>query len=707
GNNGGSANGSAGTGGANSAGGTATGGSAGNGSGGAGVNVVGGGGGGGYVGGTQGGGSSGGCKGAGGGGGGSSWALSSATDVSFGTTGTNGVSVVFALNPIVSVPAPPTIGSATAGDGSATVNWTAPSYDGGTPLIGYVVTPYIGATAQPPHVFGTTATSQVITGLANGTTYTFQVAAQNGVGVGASSLSSNAVTPAPPLTAPSAPTIGTATAGDGQATLTWSAPSSNGGSAVIGYLVTPYIGATAQTAQLFGSVATAETIVGLANASTYTFRVAALNVIGTGPQSAASNAVTPVANVSVPSAPTIGAAVAGNQHATVAWSAPSSNGGGPLTGYVVTPYVGATAQPTHTFGPSAVVGVISGLVNGTSYTFTVAATNATGTGNQSAATNAVVPVTVPDAPAIGGVIATNHQATVTWTAPAYDGSTPITGYVVTPFIGGVAQPAHTFDTDDTSQSVGGLTNSATYTFTVAAINAAGTGGVSDQSDPVTPVAWYPFPTGLAFIKQQFHDFAGRAPTSAEITSWTNSLVNGTKAPEQLIDSLRTASYWEPTLGPIIRLYSAYFLRNPDTGGLTFWLGKFRGGESLADISQFFSKSAEFKARYGALDNTGFVNFVYLNVLDRLPDAAGGAFWVGRLDAKVTRGRVMIGFSNSDEYAAQQAKVVAVIDLYYGLLGVVPNPTVTSDDVARLVGGTSLSTITTEILDSPAYATRVL
>jgi hypothetical protein len=94
-----------------------------------------------------------------------------------------------------SAPDAPTIGTATAGDGEATVSWTAPGFDGGTPITGYVVTPYIGAVAQTPQVFNDTATTQTITGLANGTTYTFKVAATNLAGTGAESAASNAVTP--------------------------------------------------------------------------------------------------------------------------------------------------------------------------------------------------------------------------------------------------------------------------------------------------------------------------------------------------------------------------------------------------------------------------------------------------------------------------------------------------------------------------------
>jgi hypothetical protein len=93
------------------------------------------------------------------------------------------------------VPGAPTIGSATAGDGQATVSWSAPASDGGSPVTGYVVTPYIGYFPLAPVTFASNATTQVATGLTNGTTYRFRVQAINAVGTGAHSTVSNPVTP--------------------------------------------------------------------------------------------------------------------------------------------------------------------------------------------------------------------------------------------------------------------------------------------------------------------------------------------------------------------------------------------------------------------------------------------------------------------------------------------------------------------------------
>ena len=184
-----------------------------------------------------------------------------------------------------------------------------------------------------------------------------------------------------PTTVPGAPTIGTATAGNASATVTWTAPASNGGSAITGYVITPSSGSPVTV----GNV-TSDDVTGLTNGTAYTFTVAAINSVGTGPASAASNSVTPTAPATVPGAPSIGTATAGNASATVTWTAPASNGGSAITGYVITPSSGSAVTVGNVTSDD-----VTGLTNGTAYTFTVAAINAVGTGPASAASNSVTP----------------------------------------------------------------------------------------------------------------------------------------------------------------------------------------------------------------------------------------------------------------------------------------------------------------------------
>ena len=156
---------------------------------------------------------------------------------------------------------------------------------------------------------------------------------------------------------------------------------------------------------------TQATVAGLTNGTTYTFRVAAINVVGTGRAVDVSNPVTPR---TVPDAPTSVSATAGAGQATVNWSAPAFNGGSAITGYAVTRYVGGVAQGTTNVGVVSQA-TISGLTNGTTYTFRVAAKNDAGTGAHSSDSNAVTPRTVPDAPTACRRAPGAAQATVSWT----------------------------------------------------------------------------------------------------------------------------------------------------------------------------------------------------------------------------------------------------------------------------------------------------
>ena len=456
--------------------------------------------------------------------------LTDGTAYTFTVAATNSVGTGPASSPDGPVdpfttPGAPTIGTAVAGNTEATVAWTV-GPDNGALIESYTITPYIGTTAQTPVVVNAVAgtstdptpgysDSYVITGLTNGTAYTFVVSESNLAGASQTSFASNAVTPAVSITPPSAPTIGVASAGKGTATVTWTVGSDNG-AVISDFVITPYIGVTAQapltiTAGAVGSstdptpnAQDSTTISGLTNGTTYSFTVAATNSGGTGQPSALSNLVTPY---TVPSTITIGTAVAGSSSATVAWKV-GSDGGSAITYFIITPYANGVAQAT--VNVPAVSGsstsptqgssdsfVLSGLVDGTSYSFRVRAVNAAGTSLYSAASNTVTPATVPGAPTIGTATSGNTQATVTWTVGPNNGSA-ITSFTVTPYVGTTAGTpvvvtagatgSATAPTPGASDSatITGLTNGTAYTFTVAATNAVGTGPASSASNTVTP-----------------------------------------------------------------------------------------------------------------------------------------------------------------------------------------------------------------------------
>jgi hypothetical protein len=186
------------------------------------------------------------------------------------------------------VPGPPTAVTTSPANAGAIVHWSPAAVTGGSPITGYVVTPFVGTAARPAHTFAATATSGAVGGLTNGTTYTFRVAAKNAVGTGTRSAASKPVVAG----APAAPWgVSASASGAGRATVHWNAPANNG-AVITGYVVTPYLAGVAQPARTFTTAATTQALTGLATAHVYTFRVAAKNSRGTGPLSAASNAVT-------------------------------------------------------------------------------------------------------------------------------------------------------------------------------------------------------------------------------------------------------------------------------------------------------------------------------------------------------------------------------------------------------------------------------
>ena len=201
------------------------------------------------------------------------------------------------------------------------------------------------------------------------------------------------VPPSQQATAPGAPMLVTGTAGDGSVALNWTAPASDGGASISSYRITPYIGSNAQTPIQTASPATSATVGGLTNGTAYTFTVAATNSVGTGADSAPSSAITPVSSQqsTVPDAPTGVAGNSGDQSVSLHWSAPANNGGAAITSYRITPYIGSSAQTPVSTGSAATSYTVTGLTNGTAYTFTVAATNSVGTGAASAASAAVTP----------------------------------------------------------------------------------------------------------------------------------------------------------------------------------------------------------------------------------------------------------------------------------------------------------------------------
>ena len=279
-------------------------------------------------------------------------------------------------------PGAPIIGTATAGNAQALVTFAAPSNNGGKAITGYTVTsnPAGGIDTNA----GSTSLSHLIAGLVNDTSYTFTVTATSAIGVSAPSSPSNSVTPNNSGTGPGAPTFVRTTIGDQQVTVTFKAPDSSGSNAIIGYTVisNPPGGVDSNS----GSNALNHLVTGLTNGTLYTFTVIATSLTGVGAPSSPSSGATPVGP---PGVPTGVIATAGNQQATVSFSAPSSNGGDPNVVY----WIYSNPVSTASVG-TGLSHVVNGLTNGVAYTFTVVARNAFAVGQGSAPSNSVTPAPV-------------------------------------------------------------------------------------------------------------------------------------------------------------------------------------------------------------------------------------------------------------------------------------------------------------------------
>lgn len=375
----------------------------------------------------------------------------------------------------------PTSISAAISDGSASVSWLAPSAAGASSVASYTVTSYPGertCIATAPNL------SCSVTGLTNGTSYTFGVTATNASGTGWSGWSNSGFIPLAP---PTGAITGTpfATAGDASAVVSWTNTATSG---VTGYLVTANPGGRTCTTAMMTC-----TVTGLTNGTPHTFTVKKTNSAGASPTSStASEAVTPLGAPDAPGAPTV--SEVSNSQATLSWVAPVNNGGSSVTEYTVTSTPGSLSCTV-----TVLTCTLSGLTNGEAYTFTVKAKNSINYGAESVPSTTATPRTTPGTPtSVTGATVGDSHVVVQWAAPTSNGGADITEYQVRAYDGAdISRGVCTVNMPAAlSCDVTGLTNGVPYTFGVIAYNSAGYGTRSTVSTAYTPLSKPGAPTAI-------------------------------------------------------------------------------------------------------------------------------------------------------------------------------------------------------------------
>ena len=442
-----------------------------------------------------------------------------------------------------------------AGYEQITVSWPAV-----TDAVSYELHAWDGAWKQlPDEGVNITDTSYTHTGLTAGTTIYYQGRSVNAGGtMSAWSVQVNAtVLSAPTTGAPQSLTA--AASGNGEVTLTWTAPADDGGLGIDGYHYqygeTGNLGDDWKDA---GDVLTV-TISNLTNGAAYDFEVRAFNSGGNGP--AAMVSAMPVGGSGA--LQSLAAVATSHNMVTLTWTAPSDTGGLAITGYDYRSYeTGGTPPDTWEDAGNVLTVDVTGLTKNTDYTFEVRAMNSAGSGP--AATATATTLREPDAPATLTAASGNGQVTLTWIAPANDGGLAVTSYEYRSYETGGTAPDTWKDAGDVlTVDITGLTNRTEYTFEVRAVNLAGPGAVasatqtpSSKPGPVQNLTATPGHGEVILSWDEPSDNGGSAIVRYEIEKYDASTTNWNRIASKADLSHRDAATAGATTEYRVRAFNA-------------------------------------------------------------------------------------------------------------------------------------------------------
>jgi serralysin len=172
----------------------------------------------------------------------------------------------------------------------------------------------------------------------------------------------------------------------------------------------------------------------------------------------------------------------------------------------------------------------------------------------------------------------------------------------------------------------------------------------------------------AFVKMLYVDVLGREADARGQAAWIGGLNGGMTRPQVVLgfsESTENIARRAPDVQKglwigddlamkVARMYDTTLDRMGDAPGIRGWIGALKSGTTLKAMADGYTGSAEFRGKYGALDDTSFVRQLYRNVLDRDGEESGVKAWVGGLKGGLTRSDIVIGFSESNEHVVKLA-----------------------------------------------------